>query len=70
MPVLSIILIVCILHKSVVLEDTDPVFVFFHLFFDIGRIRWGDELLDCDRMGVEVLQSDVGEERDISILVE
>jgi hypothetical protein len=69
-PVLGIVFIVSISHELVVLQDGDPILVFFHLFTRVGGAGRRNELLDCDRMRVEILQRDVGKERNLVIFVE
>ena len=70
MPILRIILIVCILHQMVVFQDRDPVLVLRHVFSRITAICRCDELLDSDRVSVEILQGQVAKEGDLVILVE
>lgn len=69
-PILGIVFVVSVAHQRVVLQDGHPVFVVFHLLAWVGRPSRGDELFDRDRMCVEILQRDVGEERDLVILIE
>ena len=71
MPVLGIGFKVSIAHQLVVLEHCNPVI--FQLS-QLLSVAWGSrrcfELLDSDRVCVEVLKDDVVEERDLTILVE
>lgn len=73
MPLLSIVLIVCVLHQLVILEDRCPVLVVFQIVLACSSTATAisrDELLDRDCVSVEVLQRDVREEGDLILFVE
>ena len=57
MPVLSIIFRVSIFHELVVGENSLPVFLVFHFFFEILLVA--KELFNADLGGVEILEHEV-----------
>ena len=56
-PILGVIFEMGVPHKLVILQDRNPVLFVFHVVSGIGTRR--NELLDCDGVGVEVLESEV-----------
>ena len=69
MITLGVSFIVSILHESVVFQNWSPISLIFHLFAARIGVRW-HKLFHRNRVSVEILQSHIGEERNIGLIGE
>jgi len=61
-PILGIVLVVCVLHQIVILENRNPIFFVRHVLASIAGTGWCDELFYGYCVSVEILQRQVAKE--------